>query len=168
MTDEPQEAPPPPNLPPPPDQRPPSPPPSQLPDGGSPRRSRTPIVIMGVVTVVAVLALAGVLVYKFASQPSTTSRPLTPVAEAALEGLLLSPDQINTAVGATAMTVKGTETVMGDISAHVSDQACLPLQSPFEVHGLCRQRVERRALAGARGDTGSSCRSECGVVFLPA
>ena len=63
------------------------------------------------------------------AQPTTTSRTVTPVAEAALEGLLLSPDQINSAMGATGMTVTETQTVMTDDSAHVADKACLRVES---------------------------------------
>ena len=71
------------------------------------------------------------------SQPTTTSRPPTttppvpPVAEAALDGLLLSPDQINTAMGATEMVVTETPTTMGDITHPVANQACLPLNGPL-------------------------------------
>jgi serine/threonine-protein kinase len=50
----------------------------------------------------------------------------------ALDGLLLSPDQIGTAMGATAMTVTVTPTVMYDDSAEVADKACLPLASGAE------------------------------------
>jgi serine/threonine kinase PknH len=66
------------------------------------------------------------------SQPATTSRTVAPVAEAALQGLLLSPDQIDTAMAATGMTVNhnGTHTVMADTSADVSDAACLHMQNP--------------------------------------
>jgi hypothetical protein len=117
-------------LPPPPDQPPQSPPPDQPADGGSPRRSRTPIVIMAVITAVAVLALAGVLVYKFVFP--TGRNPLQPVAVTALEGLWLSPDQINTAMGTTGITVEGTSAGMADQSALVPDKACLPLQGPAQ------------------------------------
>jgi serine/threonine-protein kinase len=66
-------------------------------------------------------------------RPSTTSKPVTPVAATALDGLLLSPDQINAAVGSGGMTVKGSETAMEDASAQVSDKVCLPLDGPFQV-----------------------------------
>ena len=69
------------------------------------------------------------------SQPSTTSRTVAPVAEAALDGLLLSLDQINTAMGATgvtALSAEGTPTTkMLDLSAQV-DKACLPIESPAQ------------------------------------
>ena len=63
---------------------------------------------------------------------TTTRPPAPPVAVTSLDGLLLSPDQINTAMGATAMTVATTPTTMDDDSAHVADKACLPLWSSLE------------------------------------
>jgi hypothetical protein len=58
-----------------------------------------------------------------ASQPSAAVTP----AEAALERLLLSPDQIDTAMNTTGITVDHFTTTMSDVSALVSDQACRPL-----------------------------------------
>jgi serine/threonine kinase PknH len=66
------------------------------------------------------------------SQPPTTSQPVTPVAEAALDGLLLSPDQINTAMGTTGIPVAQTIAAMYDSSAAVADTACLPIWSPAQ------------------------------------
>jgi serine/threonine-protein kinase len=60
--------------------------------------------------------------------PSVTTVP--PIAERALEGLLLTPDQINTAMGASGMTVTSTVTTLpGNGPARVSDQACIPLSA---------------------------------------
>jgi hypothetical protein len=67
------------------------------------------------------------------AQPSTTTPPVPPVAEAALEGLLLSPDQINTAMGATGMAVAENTPVMWDESANLPDKACVPLFGPVEM-----------------------------------
>jgi hypothetical protein len=69
------------------------------------------------------------------SQPTTTQTPTTiplapPVTEAALEGLLLSSDQINTAMGTSGMTtgrLPQGPTVMDDDSDKVADKACRPL-----------------------------------------
>ena len=126
-------------------------PPAQIgippPPSGQPRK---PLAIAaGVVIVVAVAATAGYLLAgrnsqrSITSQPSTMSQPsssisqppsptVAPVAEAALDGLLLSPDQINTAMGATAMTVSTASATMYNDSGVVSDQACLPLTSAGE------------------------------------
>jgi PknH-like protein len=57
------------------------------------------------------------------STTKTTTAP--PVAEAALDGLLLTPDQVNTPMGATGMTVTKTHTAMSDDSATMSPKECL-------------------------------------------
>jgi serine/threonine-protein kinase len=66
--------------------------------------------------------------------PSTTSTPtVTPVAEAALEGLLLSPGQINTAMGVTGMTVSGPKRPTSMYTdTDVPDKACLHLDNAKE------------------------------------
>ncbi|MFZ0905020.1 MAG: sensor domain-containing protein [Mycobacterium sp.] len=50
------------------------------------------------------------------------------MAETALQGLLLSPDQLDTAMGTTGMTVTGTLTTLPDGSGQVPDKACVPLE----------------------------------------
>ena len=100
---------------------------------------------------IAALALAatGLLVAGCSSanqgiSASTTSTTAPPVAVNALAGLLLSPDQINTAMGATGMTVSDNLTPRwATSSADVSDKACLPLDDARGRRGLCRQCVER-------------------------
>ncbi len=62
------------------------------------------------------------------SQASSTLRS-PPPAPGPLNGLLLSVDQINTAMGTAGMTSVGTMTDMPDNSFAVSDQACLPLSA---------------------------------------
>jgi hypothetical protein len=96
---------------------------------------RKPLVIaVGAVITVAVAVTAGYLLAGRNSQPSTIAEPVTTsqtaasVAEAALQGLLLSPDQINAAVRATGMTVTKTETTM-HVPGNMSDEACVPLVS---------------------------------------
>jgi serine/threonine kinase PknH len=63
---------------------------------------------------------------------STTSTPPPPVAVSALDGLLLSPDQINTAMGATAMTVGQTYTRMADAGPNVADVNCRSVHNSAE------------------------------------
>lgn len=98
------------------------------------RRSRTPMVVMAVITAVAVLALAGVLVYRFVV-PAPRNPP-QPVAEAALKGLWLSTDEINAALGTTELTIEATSAGMADQSAILPDTACLPLQRAGVSQGL--------------------------------
>jgi serine/threonine kinase PknH len=68
------------------------------------------------------------------AQPSTTTQPPTtppvpPVAEAALDGLLLNPSDVSTAMGTIGMTVKNTDTSPTDTSANIADKACLPMDA---------------------------------------
>jgi PknH-like extracellular domain len=57
-----------------------------------------------------------------------------PVAVSALDPLLLDPDQINTALGATAMKVWYEAKGMWDWSASVSDVNCLAIDGPAQDH----------------------------------
>ncbi len=89
------------------------------------------LIFVGLV-LAAVLLVVVVTHYEHSNAPAATSTPTTPagpplVAEAALDVLLLTPDQINTAMGATGMTASGTVTAMEDDSAEVSDKACLAM-----------------------------------------
>jgi serine/threonine kinase PknH len=95
-----------------------------------------PIVV--VVVTVAILAV-GIAAYLFRSgshapeaaitQSVAPSAPaLPPVVETALQGLLLGPDQLDTATGTSGMTVTGTLTTLPDGSNQVPDKACVPLE----------------------------------------
>jgi serine/threonine kinase PknH len=72
------------------------------------------------------------------SQPASPSSPTASTPQApppppnALDGLLLSVDQINTAIGTTGMISVGTTIAMPDNSFAVSDPACLPLSAAAE------------------------------------
>jgi serine/threonine kinase PknH len=128
-------------------QRPPDGPP---PDTGTPppqpwwQRQRREVKL-GIIAAVVVILAAGTGITGYllrphspasptqtAQPPTTTSRTVAPVAEAALEGLLLNPDQINTAMGATGMMVGAAQTTIYDDSANMADTACLPMSSPAE------------------------------------
>ena len=57
--------------------------------------------------------------------PTTTTAP--PVAQEALDGVLLGPDQINPAMGANAMTLTKTHAEMSDDSATMAPKECLAI-----------------------------------------
>jgi serine/threonine kinase PknH len=97
--------------------------------------------VVGLV-VVLVIGVTGVLLLRHqhpsqtpavqsASPPGPTSSmaPPPPSQPNSLNGLLLSADQVNTAMGTTGMSSVGTMTEMSDNSFAVSDQACLPLSA---------------------------------------
>jgi len=103
-----------------------------------PRLRTGPIVGVAVAVTVAVLAI-GIFAYVSRSdshppaaaiaQSEAPSEPtVSPVADTALQGLLLSPDQLDTATGATGMTITGSLTTLPDGSGQVPDKACLPLE----------------------------------------
>ncbi len=103
-----------------------------------PRRRGT--LIAGIVVAVVIL-VAGTVVFTLLTRsepgasPASTAKStppsgttVAPLAESALEGLLLTPDQISAAFGASGMTVTSTVTTLpGNGSASVSDRACVPL-----------------------------------------
>ncbi|MBW8711004.1 MAG: sensor domain-containing protein, partial [Mycobacterium sp.] len=57
------------------------------------------------------------------STATTTTAP--PLADTALPALLLSPEQVNTAMGATEMTITKTHFAMSDDSATIEPKECL-------------------------------------------
>jgi hypothetical protein len=59
--------------------------------------------------------------------PTTTKKVAPPVAEGALKGFLLTPEQINTAMGATEMTVTKSRVAMPDDSATMEPKQCLAI-----------------------------------------
>ena len=65
--------------------------------------------------------------------PTTTQTMIPrPIVERELAGLLLSPEQVNVAMGATAMTVTNTQTSMSDHSATMEPQECLAIDGAGE------------------------------------
>jgi serine/threonine kinase PknH len=112
----------------------------QLPGTRTPPRRRRRQVQLGLIAALVVILAAGAGITGYVlrqpattsrsattAQPSATSQPIAPVAEAALQGLLLPPDQVDTTMGTAGTTVTETTTVMEDNSDHVADQACRPL-----------------------------------------
>jgi serine/threonine-protein kinase len=103
------------------------------------RRPRRPAAITLVVMSVTILAVGLITIAGYLSRPHSngpqtpTALPATPsgpkpIAQAALPGLLLSPDQLGTVMGTPGMTVTGTITTLPDGSGQVPDGACLPLE----------------------------------------
>ena len=65
---------------------------------------------------------------------STTSQSMIPrpLVERELAGLLLSPEQVNVAMGAAGMTVTTNQTSMSDNSATMAPQECLAIDGAAE------------------------------------
>jgi hypothetical protein len=101
---------------------------------GSRRQPKWPLVAA---IVVVVAAVAGYFILgrpSTASQSSAASQPLTSLtpAQTSLKGLLLSADQINTAMGTTVLMVKETTGAMSNLAAHLPDKACQPIVNAAE------------------------------------
>jgi hypothetical protein len=85
------------------------------------------------VAVICVL-IAGCRTTKGNAESTTTTRSMIPrpLVERELAGLLLSPEQVNAAMGATGMTVTNTQTSMSDNSAAMAPQECLAIDGAAE------------------------------------
>ena len=62
---------------------------------------------------------------KTSATKSTTTTTAPPVTQDALDGLLLSPDQVNAAMGATGMAIAKTQNTMSNDSATMAPKECL-------------------------------------------
>jgi hypothetical protein len=90
---------------------------------------------------IAAAAVAGICIFTAGchSQPnegpnasttkSTTTRKAPPLAEGALKGFLLAPEQINAAMGASEMTITKSRIAMSDDSAAMAPKECLAVDS---------------------------------------
>ena len=85
----------------------------------------------------AALVLAGVCVLPIACGNSNTSHPSArpSIAEVPLDRLLLSPTEVNTAMGGTEMTVSATFARTNDDSAKVADANCRAISDVAEASG---------------------------------
>jgi len=96
------------------------------------RRTKIALIIAAVAIIAIAAGIGCVALYtetrsKTAGPSSSQTSSTPPVAGAALDGLLLSPDRIDSAMGATGMTVTHNQTAMDDDAPHVSDKDCLRL-----------------------------------------
>ena len=91
-----------------------------------------PLAILG--AVVTCVLIAGCGNTDGSSKPTTTTRAMIPrpLVERELSGLLLSPEQVNAAMGATAMTITNTQTAMSDNSATMAPAECLAIDGAAE------------------------------------
>ena len=110
------------------------------------------------VAAVAAITVVGTCVFTAGchSQPNqapkasttTTKPPPPPVAEAAFKGFLLSPEEINAAMGATDMKVTNSRDAMSDDSATMTPKECLAIDGSAQAQvyakigrASCRERV---------------------------
>jgi serine/threonine kinase PknH len=150
-----------------------------VPPVGSPPPQRQMGLVIALVATIAflVVGIAGVAGYfllrsKHASQPPTAASATTaaPLTATALEGLLLTPDQVNALTNSSGMTVTETLTTLPDISATVSDQSCLPLfaedSQTYGGSGWTDARIQ--ALLGSSQQPGQKVLVNQGVILFPS
>jgi hypothetical protein len=109
------------------------------------------------------------------STSTTTSTTAPPVAEAALDGLLLSPAEVDTAMGATGMTVTATSTSMADDikvapEAPKDRTACVGILGTAEapVYAGSGYTAVRDQLLQEPGDNGTHLTADQSVVLFPS
>jgi PknH-like extracellular domain len=93
---------------------------------------RQPTAALGVAVICILIAGCGST--KGHPGSTTTTRPMIPrpLVERELAGLLLSPEQVNAAMGATGMTVTNAQTAMSDNSATMAPRECLAIDGAAE------------------------------------
>lgn len=121
---------------------------------------------------ICVLAAACSVNNPFAPATSSSSPPPV-VAVSDLDGLLLSVEQINTAMHATGMTVAKSNTDLSDDSPDISPKNCLPVYSNTEdaAYSGSGYTAVREQVLHQPGDVGQSTVTEVAdqaVVAFPA
>ena len=93
---------------------------------------RQPAVALAVVLICVLAGGCGTTAGRAVLPTTTSSMIPRPLVERELAGLLLTVDQVNAAMGATAMAVTNTETSMSDNSATMAPPECLALDGAAE------------------------------------
>jgi len=93
---------------------------------------RQPTAALAVAVICVLIAGCGSTKGNAGSTTTTRSMIPRPLVERELAELLLSPDRVNVAMGATAMTVTNAQTSMSDNSAAMAPQECLAIDGAAE------------------------------------
>jgi hypothetical protein len=93
---------------------------------------RQPTAALAVAVICVLIAGCGSSKGNAESTTTTQSMIPRPLVERELGGLLLSPEQVNVAMGTAGMTVTNTQTSMSDNSATMAPQECLAIDGAAE------------------------------------
>jgi hypothetical protein len=106
---------------------------------------RQPTAALGVAVICVLVAGCGNTIGNAESTTTTVSMIPRPLVERELAELLLSPEQVNAAMGATGMTVTSSQSSMSDNSATMAPQECLAIDGAAEaaVYANSGFRAER-------------------------
>jgi serine/threonine kinase PknH len=102
--------------------------------GWGTRNPKTVAVAAGAGALIAIIAVVAYMLWgRTPNKPATSaSQTSPPVPMAALDGLLLSPGQIDSAMGATGMGIIGTYTELSESSASIAQPECRTINDPME------------------------------------
>src|SRR5258708_820804 len=87
---------------------------------------------LAVAVICVLVAGCGSTIGNAESTATTRSMIPRPLVERELAGLLLSPEQVNVAMGTAGMTVTNNQTSMSDNSATMAPQECLAIDGAAE------------------------------------
>ena len=106
---------------------------------------RQPTAALGVAVICVLVAGCGNTIGNAESMTTTLSMIPRPLVERELAELLLSPEQVNAAMGATGMTVTSSQSSMSDNSATMAPSECLAIDGAAEalVYADSGVRAER-------------------------
>ena len=106
---------------------------------------RQPSAALAVVVICVLVAGCGSTIGNAKSTTTTRSMIPRPLVERELAGLLLSPEQVNAAMGTAGMTVTNNQASMSDNSATMAPQECLAIDGAAEaaVYANSGFRAER-------------------------
>ncbi len=93
---------------------------------------RQPSAALAVAVICVLVAGCGSTIGNAESTTTTRSMIPRPLVERELAGLLLSPEQVNAAMGAAGMTVTNNQASMSDNSATMAPQECLAIDGAAE------------------------------------
>ena len=93
---------------------------------------RRPNASLAVAVICVLVAGCGSTIGNAESTTTTRSMIPRPLVERELAGLLLSPEQVNAAMGAAGMTVTNNQASMSDNSATMAPQECLAIDGAAE------------------------------------
>jgi hypothetical protein len=104
------------------------------------------------------------------TRSTTTTKTAPPVPEGALKGFMLSPEQINAAMGATDMTVTKSRDAMSDDSATMSPRECLAIDgsAQAQVYAGSNFMAERYQTLALQEGANLTHFAEQAVVLFPS
>ncbi|MBV8177698.1 MAG: sensor domain-containing protein [Mycobacterium sp.] len=151
------------------------------------RRSPSIPVVVAVATVIVAAVLVGVLIARGSGSiptpttseiiaPTTSESPVdtsspainNAVAEDALKGFLLSPEQINATMGATEMKVTKSRVAMSDDSATMEPKECLAIDGSAQAHVYAGSNFMAERDQTLQGGDNLTLFAEQAVVLFPS